>query len=160
MSEATPHLLTPAAASASAPPSPHGHDKLSEFLKQLPALIAALTALVTAIAAFRKPPDTTASRAGYEELSKAIEEVSRSNVKNHEDIVALHAYLKAYAEVLSTMKQAGPRAAGEGEKDSAAVGRGRRAAEEKPPALPGVAPEPRLVVPRRFKAVVEEAQTK
>lgn len=68
----------------------------SEWLKNLPALIAAIAALVTSVAALRKPPDTTAAKASYEELSKLVSKLEDSSDQNHQDIIALRNFLEGY----------------------------------------------------------------
>lgn len=65
-------------------------------IKTLTTLVASLAALATAVAAFTRPPDTTASRNTYEELSQAMKEISVENVKNHDEIVALHAFIDGF----------------------------------------------------------------
>lgn len=82
----------------------HPGDRIGEALKHAPALIAALAAFFTAVAAIRKPPDTTASRAGYEELTKVIEQLTTQAKADHDQIIALRAHVEA-VEVLTGMRR-------------------------------------------------------
>jgi hypothetical protein len=59
-------------------------------------VITAVAGLVAAIAANMKPRDDSATKAGYEELSQQIKEVSRENGKLHDDMVVLKAYIDGY----------------------------------------------------------------
>ncbi|MCS6915965.1 MAG: hypothetical protein RMK29_01090 [Myxococcales bacterium] len=69
---------------------------LVEWLRTLPALITAATALVTAIAALRKPPDDTPTRLAYQELSKVIEQLAEASKQNQQDLIALRNFLEGY----------------------------------------------------------------
>jgi hypothetical protein len=60
------------------------------------ALITSVPALVTSIAAFRRPADTAPAKAVYEQLAKDVRELSDQNRRNHEDLVAMRNYLDGY----------------------------------------------------------------
>lgn len=66
-----------------------------EMLKSWANVIATVAALITALAAATKPPDP-APKASYEELKKAVEQNSQDNLRNHEDIAAMRAYIEGY----------------------------------------------------------------
>ncbi len=63
-------------------------------LKGWAAIIASIAALVTAVGAILKPTDTSATKATYETLSKAVKDNSEAAARNHDDLVALRAYME------------------------------------------------------------------
>lgn len=73
-------------------------DPRSASLRGWAALVLACAGLVTAAGtALRKPPED-AARAGYLELTKAILDSQAAEKQNHEDLVALRAFLDAYTK--------------------------------------------------------------
>lgn len=67
-------------------------------LKSLANVIATVAALVVGIGGFFKPQDQSVTKAAYQELSTAVKKLSEDNAKNHDDIVALRAYLEFTAK--------------------------------------------------------------
>jgi len=61
-------------------------------------LILAVAALITAIGSWFRPTDTTATKMSFEWTSDKLEKLSTNDVKNHEDVVALKAYMEGYIE--------------------------------------------------------------
>jgi hypothetical protein len=70
--------------------APKTKDLLTTRLGALSALVIAIGGIITT---FVKPPDHSATKAAYEELSKAIEQLNVQNKSDHDDIVALRAYV-------------------------------------------------------------------
>jgi len=56
---------------------------------------ALLTAVAAVATAFLKPQDHSVAKAGYGELSKAVDELSAQTKANHDDLVALRGYVAA-----------------------------------------------------------------
>lgn len=67
-------------------------DDLSSKVRTWTALVAALAGLATAV---WKPQSHDAERAGYKELSAAIDKLSVQTTANHDDVVALRGYVAA-----------------------------------------------------------------
>lgn len=67
-------------------------------LKNLAALVVAAAGLITSVGAFMHKPPEVAARAGYLELTTAILDVQAGTKANHDDLVALHAYLDGYVK--------------------------------------------------------------
>ena len=61
------------------------------YLKHVATLIVALAGLITAIGAAVKPE--TSARKSYDELSKGIEQISRDNERNHQELEQVRTYL-------------------------------------------------------------------
>ena len=67
-------------------------DDLSSKLRTWTALIVAVTGLATAV---WKPQSHDAEKAGYKELSAAIDKLSAETAANHDDVTALRGYVAA-----------------------------------------------------------------
>ena len=61
-------------------------------------LILAVAALATAIGSWFKPQDLSATKKSYDWTAGKIEELSRNDVKTHEDIVGLRNYIEGYVK--------------------------------------------------------------
>jgi hypothetical protein len=90
----------------SEPPSSSGRPKSKAkiFIDRMNAMkgvILAISALVASIASFFKPTDTTATKNSYEYLSKQVEQLSKTDVQNHDDVMALRSYLEGYIKAQS-----------------------------------------------------------
>lgn len=92
-------------------------DRSSDRIKSIATATAAVAALITALAAIFRPEDTTAARTSYDELSGRMKEISEANARNHDDLVALHAFLEGY------LGSHGDRVALDGVHDAIGVGR-------------------------------------
>lgn len=66
--------------------------------KNAVSLIVALSGLATAIGALVHRPPEDAAKAGYVELTTVILESQAAEKKNHDDLVALRAYLESYVK--------------------------------------------------------------
>jgi hypothetical protein len=85
-------------------------DDLSSKLRTWTALIVAVTGLATAV---WKPQSHDAEKAGYKELSAAIDKLSAEAAANHDDVTALRGYVAAKeGEVLLRAPVALPDAGG------------------------------------------------
>jgi hypothetical protein len=74
----------------------HRQDQSRNFkgrLMDMKELILAVAGLLAAIVALVKPQSQSTAQASYEELSKAVYEISTATAKNHDDIVAVRSYL-------------------------------------------------------------------
>ncbi len=71
-------------------------DPKAQRLRSWANIIATTAALLTGIAAILKPQDQTAGRETYNELKTAIEQNSKDDRQNHDDIVSLRNYLDGY----------------------------------------------------------------
>lgn len=71
------------------------HQRRMETLKMIANIIATVTALVMAVAAFFKPNDPI-NKTAYEELKTAIQINTDNTRENHEDISAIRMYLDGY----------------------------------------------------------------
>jgi len=71
-------------------------DPKAQRYKGLASILVAAAAFITAMAAIFKPQDTTSTRNSYNELRTAVEQNTKENQQNHDDIVALHNYLDGY----------------------------------------------------------------
>lgn len=63
------------------------------FMRSSAILIASVVALLTSAGAFFKPQDHSVTQASYEELSKSLQALTDQQQKNHDDLVALRAYM-------------------------------------------------------------------
>jgi hypothetical protein len=72
-------------------------DVHSSRIKSVATLVAAITALITALGAYMKPQDNSVNKESYETLSGIIVQLSEQNQKNHDDITALRGYVEALA---------------------------------------------------------------
>ena len=70
-------------------------------------LIGAITGGVAGIWSAVRKPDTIQAKQGYEALTKAVDKQGNDINKNHDDIVGLYAYLKAWQD-LQSKAQLGP----------------------------------------------------
>jgi hypothetical protein len=61
-------------------------------------LITAIVGLLTAIAAWKKPPEEPTAKEGYVVLSKAVEQLALDQQKNREDVANLRASFEAYVK--------------------------------------------------------------
>lgn len=66
-----------------------------EVIKSWANAIATVAALVAGTAAVTKPEDP-APKVSYDELRKAVEKNSEDNLRNHEDVAAMRAFLDGY----------------------------------------------------------------
>jgi hypothetical protein len=72
----------------------------ADKLKGWAAIITAVGALVVSVEKAVQKPEEPAAKVSYSELSKAVEQTSKATVQNHDDLVALRAYLKGKLEDL------------------------------------------------------------
>jgi hypothetical protein len=63
------------------------------IVKQLHGWAALVIAIGGLVAVFVKPEDHTATKAAYQEITKAIEQLNMQNKSDHDDVVALRAYV-------------------------------------------------------------------
>lgn len=70
---------------------------LLERLNAARNFLLALTALVTAVSAWWKPQDQTATKNSYEWSAAQIEKLAANDVKLQEDLVGLRNYIQGYA---------------------------------------------------------------
>jgi hypothetical protein len=70
-------------------------------IKHVTALVAALAALITSIAAIVKPQDDSMTNRSYGELRKAVQDLTTATTQNHDDVIALRSYLLGYANATS-----------------------------------------------------------
>ena len=68
-------------------------EEKSNHLKNMTALIIAITALVAACSSFFKPRDDRATEPSYETINKSLKDLSDENQRQHDDLVALRAYI-------------------------------------------------------------------
>lgn len=73
------------------------------YLKHVATLIVAIAGLITAIGAAVKPE--TSARKSYDELSKGIEQISRDNERNHQELEQVRTYL--WASHVDALQDAG-----------------------------------------------------
>lgn len=72
-----------------------------ERLKSIGTIATAIAAIVTAIfAAFVKQPEEPQARASYDVLAKKVEELQAGQKQQHDDAVAMRAYLEGYLKAL------------------------------------------------------------
>lgn len=85
------------------------HARLMARLKAIGQIVASVTALVVAVSALFKPRDDRATQEGYETLAAMVRQVSDDARRNHDDLVALKAYVdgRASHEVTVTAADAG-----------------------------------------------------
>lgn len=79
-------------------PDPEIHETKRSFVARAMSakeLILAITGLVVALASVFRPQSTATARASYDELSKAVYEISAATGRNHDDVVAIRSYLAA-----------------------------------------------------------------
>jgi len=76
--------------------SDHPTDPKAQRYKGLASLLIAAAAFITAMAAIFKPQDKTDTKATYNELKAAVEQNSREDQQNHDDLIALRNYLDGY----------------------------------------------------------------
>lgn len=77
-------------------PDPEVHEEKKSFVSRVMSvkeLILAVTGLLVALASILKPQSNATARASYEELSKAVYEISTATERNHDDVVAIRSYL-------------------------------------------------------------------
>ena len=67
-----------------------------ERANAMKGVILAVSALAASAASFFKPPDVSAAKNSFEHTSKQIETISAVSIQNHDDIVALRAFLEGY----------------------------------------------------------------
>ena len=63
------------------------------WLNAAKGFIMAMAALVVAIGSMLKPPDTKVTKATYDELSSAVEQIAKDVEANHDDMTALRAWI-------------------------------------------------------------------
>lgn len=68
-------------------------EEKTSHLKNMTALIIAITALVAACSSFFKPRDDRATETSYETVNKSLKDLSDENQRQHDDLVALRAYI-------------------------------------------------------------------
>lgn len=68
-------------------------------LRSLVALVTAITGLVTAIAALRKPPEEPANKVSYETLQKAVDDLNKEDQGLRTDLVNLRNSFAEYVQV-------------------------------------------------------------
>jgi hypothetical protein len=66
-------------------------------VKSMATLLTAMAALVAGLGAMFKPQDQTATKSSYEELRTSVKELAKAADDNHDDLMALRAYLDGYA---------------------------------------------------------------
>lgn len=66
-----------------------------DFSSRIRSWAALLTAVAGLAAVFLKPENHDATKAGYKELSAAIDKLSAQTATNHDDLVALRGYVAA-----------------------------------------------------------------
>jgi len=71
---------------------------IQDKYKHIPAIIIAITGLITAVGACIHKPEETGARAGYLELTKAILDTQEQVRKNQDDLLALRTYLDEYVK--------------------------------------------------------------
>ena len=79
-------------------PDPEVHEEKRSFVARAMSakeLVLAITGLVVAVASILRPQSTATARASYDELSKAVYEISAATERNHDDVVAIRSYLAA-----------------------------------------------------------------
>ena len=69
-------------------------DPQTSRLKGLATVIAASAALATALGAYFKPTDHSATRASYEELSKVMKDMATQADKDHDELVKLGGFVE------------------------------------------------------------------
>jgi len=68
-------------------------EEKTSHLKNMTALIIAITALVAACSSFFKPRDDRATETSYETVNRSLKDLSDENQRQHDDLVALRAYI-------------------------------------------------------------------
>jgi hypothetical protein len=68
-------------------------EEKTSHLKNMTALIIAVTALIAACSSFFKPRDDRATEASYETIGQSLKDLSDENERQHDDLVALRAYI-------------------------------------------------------------------
>ncbi len=69
-------------------------DPKAQRIRSWANVIATSAALITAFGALFRPQDMTVNKASYDELKKAVEQLSVDNAKNHDDIVSMRSYME------------------------------------------------------------------
>jgi hypothetical protein len=70
--------------------------RLARRLRSYAALVAAVAALLASVKALAKPTDNRPVKASFETLSEEIRKLADTQAKQHDDIVALQAYIQGY----------------------------------------------------------------
>jgi hypothetical protein len=112
-------------------------------------VVASVAGLVTAVGAFVRPRDDSATRASYEALAADVRALSEEQVKAHHDLDALRAYVDGMRGAPLTVSAA-PRASASSR--ALAAPAASAAPSGSPPPPP--ASEPRPVDPLPFDAIV------
>jgi hypothetical protein len=115
--------------------------------KSAALVLTAAAGLVAAIAANVKPRDDSATKAGYEALSKDIKKLSRESGKLHDDMVQLRAYVDGYMRAKPDI--ALPVSSGLKPAPVIVVA----APSKKPPAPPDLGPRPPEADPAAFEDI-------
>lgn len=124
-------------------------------VKASATLLTAITGLILAVAAVVKPRDDSATRESYEVLSKAVQAISAENESQHDDLVALKAYVDGFVRGAGAPKV---------EASSSPVSSSSPASSSSvtiavvhPPPSPKLADKPKPVNPPTFREVREKA---
>lgn len=122
-------------------------------------LLTALTGLVIAVGAAVKPRDDSATRESYDTLAKAVQEISRENETQHDDLVALKAYLDGFVRASSSSGSAGSLGLSKGDAGVPTTPSAAASASAAllPPSSPKLAEKPKPVNPPPFREVREKA---
>jgi hypothetical protein len=122
-------------------------------VKSLTALVASVAGLLVSASAFYKPRDDRATQHSYETLSQEMKTMSEENVRQHDDLVSLHAYLEGFVHAYeSTYKPKEDAGASPSATPTTTV-----MAKLAAPGPPVLAPRPRPLSPPTFAKVKGEA---
>ena len=119
--------------------------------KSLATLIAAITAMVIACGSLVKPQDHSVAKKSYEELTKAVEDLDKAEDKNHDDIVALRAFLEGYLKAQEDAPTFPPPPVDAGTRTIPTV------RVKSTPPLPSASPKPNIRQVPEFSTVVKSA---
>jgi hypothetical protein len=150
----------PTSMSNSTPPEARG---FVARVKASVTLLTAITGLVVATGAILKPRDDTATRESYDTLAKAVQEIGKENETQHDDLVALKAYVDGFvrgagaSKIEPTPASSGPAAStGSAPTPPALVS----IAVVRTPPSPTLADKPKPVNPPTFREVREKAESR
>jgi hypothetical protein len=125
-------------------------EEKTSHLKNMTALIIAITALVAACSSFFKPRDDRATETSYEAISKSLKDLSDENERQHDDLVALRAYIDGVVHGSVPSSSSGY-AMGTGTVSDAGAGLDAGSAVStatRPPVTPRALAEPPVLAPR------------
>lgn len=149
--------------STDAPSTPPEARGFVARMKASATLLTAVTGLVIAVGAAVKPRDDSATRESYDTLAKSVQDIGRENETQHDDLVALKAYLDGFLRASSVNSgQWSVRAdagATPSAPSSAPSSPNAAAASAAPPlpASPKLADKPKPVTPPPFREIREKA---